>query len=382
MEPHGHSYQVPILSRAERDQRWGRVRAEMREAGLDCLLANSGTGSLGGQYLTHIDMDGLAIFPLEREPVFLLPSGDRWHHWALGSQDWVGDVRPVRGLAGSVGGVLEELKARRVGLVDFKGMHAATYADVMNEVSDCETEDASRVVDRARLVKSEEEMAMMQRAAEVGDEAIAALRAVARPGVRENEVYAEMTRVLLSGGCEPSSGLSLEASPRPFHPVRRPSTRQLEEGDVVMAHINPRYGGYFGHPHVCLTIGEPRPEISDMFRVCEEAFETFKASAKAGASLADVCRKTLGVIENGGYDWRKEPVCHSIGLMQQEPPVGGVLPNPYPDFELVENNTLGLHPWVGHMAAGNGIDSGRSVRITKNGAVPFGATQSVELLTV
>jgi hypothetical protein len=119
-----------------------------------------------------------------------------------------------------------------------------------------------------------------------------------------------------------------------------------------------------------------------MFRVCEEAFETFKVEARPGASLGDVCRKTLGVIERAGYDWSKEPLCHSIGLMQQEPPVGGVNPNPYPDFELVENQTFGLHPWVGRMAEGIGIDSGKAVRITKDGAVPFGPAASVELFTV
>ncbi len=379
MEPNAHHYELPTLSLSEREARWARVRGEMEHAGLDCLLAYSGGNSLNALYLTQIDMEGLAMFPLQGDPVFLLPSGERWLHWAQGSQTWVPDVRPVRELASPAGEALEQAGARRVGLVDLKGLGTGAHAALMTAISDYETEDASQLVYNLRMVKSEEELAMMERAAAAADQAIAALRSTARAGVRENELYAELYRVLLAGGCEPATGISMEATPRPFHPVRKPSLRSLQEGDVVMAHLNPRYGGYFGHPHVCLTIGEPRAEIRAMFQVCEEAFETFKAAARPGATLGDACRKTLGVIERAGYEWRKEPLVHSIGLAQNEPPNGGIPSNPYPDLELRENQTFGLHPWVGRMADGIGIDSGRAVRITGEGAVPFGGLPRVEL---
>jgi hypothetical protein len=119
-----------------------------------------------------------------------------------------------------------------------------------------------------------------------------------------------------------------------------------------------------------------------MFQVAEEAYETFKALARPGVTLGDVCRKTLEVVERHGYDWQKEPLCHSIGLAQNEPPNGGIPSNPYPDLELVENQTFGLHPWVGRMVESVGIDSGRAVRITKDGAVPFGGQPAVELYSV
>ena len=371
MHDPGSGYEVPTLSLPERERRWKAVRERMSAEGLDCLVAHAGGASLSALYLTQIDMDGLAIFPAEGEPTFLLPT-DRWLHWAQRSQRWVRDVRAVRDLSTSAGQLLEEAGARRVGLVDVKGMSATASQALLSAVSDCETSDASALVYGLRLVKSDEEIAMMQRAAEIADTAIDTLLATARSGVKEHEVYAEMYRQLLAGGCEPTSGLSMESSARPFHPVRKPSMHELYTGEAVVAHINPRYAGYFAHPHVCVTVGEPTPHIREMFNVANEAFQTFLAGAKPGVSLGDVCRGALSVIERAGYDWAKEPLTHSIGLAQQETPVGGVLPNAYPDFELRENQTFGLHPWVGHIADEIGIDSGRSVRITKNGAVPFG----------
>lgn len=371
MQEHDDRYEIPMLSLAERDRRWAAVRERMADESLDCLLAHAGTGSLSALYLTQIDMEGLALFPADGEPIFLLPT-DRWLHWVRRSQSWVADVRAVRDLPAAAAEILDEKDARRVGLIDIRAMGSAAREALMTAVSDSETTDASQLVYHLRLVKSDEEIAMMQRAAGIADTAIDALLATARAGAREHEVYAEVYRQLLAGGCEPTSGLSMESSPRPFHPVRKPSTRELREGDVIVAHINPRYRGYFGHPHICVTVGEPSHQVREMFEVCNEAFHTFLATAKPGAGLGDVCRETLGVIERAGFDWAKEPLTHSIGLAQQEPPVGGVPPDAYPDFELAENQTFGLHPWVGRMAEEFGIDSGRSVRITPSGAVPFG----------
>jgi Xaa-Pro aminopeptidase len=158
-----------MLSLSERDVRWASVREQMGRAGIDCLLAHSAGTNLSALYLTQIDMEGLAIFPLEGDPVFLLPSGERWLHWAQGSQGWMQDARPVRELAGPTGEVLEQLGARRIGLVDFKGLGTSGYAELMNAISDYESEDASQLVYNLRMVKSEEELAMMERAAAAAD---------------------------------------------------------------------------------------------------------------------------------------------------------------------------------------------------------------------
>ena len=131
MAPHEHQYELPMLSGTEREGRWRRVRQQMSQAGLDCLVAYGAPGSLSALYLTQVDMEGLAIFPLEGDPIFLLPSGERWLHWATDSQRWVRDVRPVSDLASATGEALEHLGARRVGLVDFKGMGSAGYTQLM-----------------------------------------------------------------------------------------------------------------------------------------------------------------------------------------------------------------------------------------------------------
>lgn len=63
MASHEHKYELPMLSGAERDDRWRRVRQEMSQAGLDCLVAYGAPGNLSALYLTQVDMEGLWCWP-------------------------------------------------------------------------------------------------------------------------------------------------------------------------------------------------------------------------------------------------------------------------------------------------------------------------------
>ena len=373
------TYDIQMLSLAERDRRWQRVRTRMESDGLDCLVAYGSGGGTGAQYLTHIDIEGVAVFPLEGDVMFLTP--ERWRHWARRSQSWVQQVLPAESYAAALSNALGTLRPKTIGLVDLRAAGAARNQELMGALTEHEHRDVTAIVDDLRLVKSAEEIAMMEHAAEVADQAVDRLLREAHAGVPENRLHADMIQTLLAGGCEPASMISCEASPRPFHPVRRPSQRPLAEGDVIVAHMNARYSGYFVQPHICVTVGPPSAEVSSMFQACQEAFETFKERARPGANLGDVCRTSLAVIEKAGYEWAKEPLTHSIGLSQQEKPVGGSLPQPYPAHELQEGNVFVVHPWVGHMDREVGIDSGCNVLVTNNGGKAIGSRPTVELFT-
>ena len=136
-------------------------------------------------YLTQIDMEGLAVFPLDRDPLFLLPSGERWLHWAQGSQTWVQDVRPGpgTGCGGRWRGRGTRAAPHRAGRVE--GIGDRGHAQLMSAINEYESLDASQLVYEQRLVKSAEELAMMEQAARAADRVIERMRAVARPGIRE-----------------------------------------------------------------------------------------------------------------------------------------------------------------------------------------------------
>src|SRR5262249_49706679 len=90
--------QPPILSLAERDRRWARVRHLMRERGFDGLLvAGFRSREMYETYISDDYNEGCVIFPFEGDPVVitwahLRVMRARWSQ-ARGRKLWVADSR-------------------------------------------------------------------------------------------------------------------------------------------------------------------------------------------------------------------------------------------------------------------------------------------------
>src|SRR5437660_1375789 len=98
------------------------------------------------------------------------------------------------------------------------------------------------MMEKLRTVKSAEEIAILEKAAALGDLMLQACRDTARPGVKECEVYARMMEVMLAnGGEEPTLFLwAADAHPYP-HPFRVPTTRPLAKGDMNIDLFDPKW---------------------------------------------------------------------------------------------------------------------------------------------
>src|SRR5262249_40256400 len=192
---------IPTFSLAERDRRWAAVRAEMRKADLDAVigLPNQGHWDQFGadiRYLTQIggfQTEGAAVFPLEGEPAAGVRGANEIEGGGL-AQDWVKDLRPSRRSYGEpVIQRLKEIRAARVGVIGLSGMVRApegvvpwgTYEKIRGALPGVHFENATDLMQEARSVKSAEEIAFIEKAAEIIGDAIAAMIEIARPGVPE-----------------------------------------------------------------------------------------------------------------------------------------------------------------------------------------------------
>ena len=113
--------QPPILSLAERDRRWARVRHLMRERGFDGLLvAGFRSREMYETYISDDYNEGCVIFPLEGDPVvitwaYLRVMRARWSQ-ERGAALWVADYR----VATSGTGVAEVLCEKHLAKKDKK----------------------------------------------------------------------------------------------------------------------------------------------------------------------------------------------------------------------------------------------------------------------
>src|SRR5262249_22553841 len=199
---------IPTFSVAEPHRRWAAVRAEMQKANFDAVigLPNQGHWDQFGadiRYLTQIggfQTEVAAVFPLEGEPTAIVRGANEIEWWGL-AQDWVKDIRPSRRSYGEpVIQRLKEIGARPAGVIGLSRMVRApegvvpwgTYEKIRGALPGVHFENATDLMQEARSVKSAEEIAFIEKAAAIIGGAIDAMIALARPGVPENHLVAEM----------------------------------------------------------------------------------------------------------------------------------------------------------------------------------------------
>src|SRR6185437_5256244 len=196
----------PVLSLAERDRRWARVRDLMRERSLEGLLvAGFRAREMYETYISDDYNEGCVIFPLEGDPVvitwaYLRVMRARWSA-ERGNKLWVADYR----VATSGTGIAEVLKEKRLadsklGVVGLRSqapteIYGAIPANVWEEITTAlpkvQWEDISEEFSHLMLVKSDEEMAQVRYAASAAEAACRAIVEVTAPGVGEEVVFAE-----------------------------------------------------------------------------------------------------------------------------------------------------------------------------------------------
>ncbi|MFC1491912.1 M24 family metallopeptidase [Nitrospinota bacterium] len=195
------------LSAQERDRRQEQLRADMEREKLDVLIVYANSGRLGpcsgnlayvSNFRSFSGQQAL-VFPFEEEPV-LFVGVENQRVEALRTS-WITDVRTSVPVPDAVGSYLKAFGAKkRIGISSLQIMPAAWYQQLQGQVSAQAWVEAGDLILERRLIKSEEEIALCRRAAEVADQMWDHLRECVREGMSELEIRTEMDRAIMPGG--------------------------------------------------------------------------------------------------------------------------------------------------------------------------------------
>lgn len=297
---------LPRLSLAERDRRWRLVREKMAEQGIDCLLVwgapvHWDMKVSSARYLTQIGGNGefeFVVFPRAEEPTVFIWA-NTFLSWWQEAQDWIQDIRVRRpGWAEAVAGRVRELglERGRLGVVGLSGLFDRdgylpyeTYLRLQQLLPDAQFLNATALLEECRMVKSAEEVAMLERAAAIGDAMMEAYVSRARPGVRECEVYAAVFEALIAHGGEVPTLVLMGSGPAPHpHPFYHPTQRYLEHGDTLIAEMHPKYGGYLAHMERTVSLGPPHPHRRYLYEVTMQCYQAALEALRPGQFLSEI----------------------------------------------------------------------------------------------
>jgi Xaa-Pro aminopeptidase len=236
------------------------------------------------------------------------------------AQDWVSDVRARRGTwADSVVDRLRELGLTK-GRIGMDGLAGPLDPDgwlphsVWLRLKD--------LAPQAEFVNLDDmmELEVLARAARLGDIMLGTCRDIARPGVKESEVYGGMMESMLAnGGEEPTLFLwACDALPYP-HPFRLPTTRPIERGDLIICEIHPKTGGYYTHIERTFGLGEPKAEQRRIYDGCLAAYEEGMKNFGPGRPISVAMDLVRDVIHERGLGMCETGI-HGHGLASLEYP--------------------------------------------------------------
>jgi Xaa-Pro dipeptidase len=329
--------ELPRLSRNERDRRWALVREKMKARGLDAIVLWGWATmwdfyTANARYLCPVGGNAefnVLIFPLAGEPTCFVQMPTFIEGWRS-AQDWVGDIRARGGTwADTVAKRINELGLgnRNIGMDGLAGpldpdgwLPHSVYVRLKELLPETRLLDIGDMLEQVRAIKSAEEIEVLQRAAGLGDLMLQACRDMARPGVKECEVYARMVEVMLAnGGEEPTLFLwACDRHPYP-HPFRLPTTRALERGDVIICEIHPKYGGYFTHVERTFCLGEPDAKQRDIYDGCVAAYQRGLGLFGPGRKISEGMEEVRKTIEGRGLAICETGI-HGHGLASLEYP--------------------------------------------------------------
>ncbi|HJU81146.1 MAG TPA: M24 family metallopeptidase [Acidimicrobiia bacterium] len=222
-----------------------------------------------------------------------------------------------------------------------------------------------------RLIKSEEEIARLEVAARLSDQAVAALVAQVEVGMDERQLAAIVESAYLSEGATNHIhyfAVTSMSDPDKCVPSQFQSTRKLQSGDILFCEISAAYWGYAAQVLRTFTIAaDPTPLFVELHRAADAAFDAIAAVIRPGAHASELVAASA-VIEEMGFTIYDDLV-HGYGGGYLPPVLGAKSrPNlPIPDLTLKEGMALVIQPNVITTDERAGVQTGHLVAVTHGG---------------
>ena len=184
--------------------------------------------------------------------------------------------------------------------------------------------DAQQVMLSAREVKSSDEIALLNRAAAMVDGAYHMINDTLRPGVRENDIVAEVNKFLYTHGSDDVEAVNAISGERCSPHPHNFTDRMIRPGDQAFFDILQSFMGYRTCYYRTFNVGRATPAQHDAYKMARDWLDNAMARIKPGASTAHICEVFPKAEEFGFPDEMTAfglQFAHGLGLNLHERPI-------------------------------------------------------------
>lgn len=204
------------------------------------------------------------------------------------------------------------LEGKRLGIeLDTHGLTALNWERVRQALEGVvDLVDASDLVSKLRLVKSDQELVYVRKAATLTDDALAAALPLVKPGGDEGEILAAMQGAIFAGGGDYAGNEFIVGSGEHALLCRYASGRQiLKEQDQITLEWAGAYRHYHAAAMRTLVVGEPDRTHAPLFDAASSALAACEAALKPGATMGDVFAEHARVLDDLGLSEHRLNAC-------------------------------------------------------------------------
>ena len=225
------------------------------------------------------------------------------------------------------------------------------------------------------ILKTPEEIQIMERASKLVAETLQALKQQVRPGITTEDLDRIAEEFIEAQGGKPAfkgyrnypKTLCASVNDQVVHGI--PSKRELNEGDIVGLDLGAIIEGFYGDSAVTVPVGQVPSRVLELLRVTEEALYAGIAEAVVGKRLSDISHAIQQHAESAGFSVVTDFVGHGIGRQLHEEPQVPNYGKPGQGPRLQVGMVLAIEPMVNMGGSAVRVLDDRWTAVTKDGSL-------------
>lgn len=236
----------------------------------------------------------------------------------------------------------------------------------------------SKAISNLRLIKSDEEIAFIEKAQKITEKAYLEVLNYVKPGETERNISLELEYLIKKyGGSEVSFDLITITGKNTSLPHGVPGSEKISEGDFFTMDIGAVYNGYHSDMTRTVAVKSCDEYKKEIYNIVLKAQATALSRVKSGIKASDVDKTARDIISNNGYGKNfGHSTGHGVGLDIHELPYV----SPKSESILSENMVITVEPGI-YIENEFGVRIEDMVLVQKNGYKNF-ASLPKELIIV
>lgn len=312
----------------------------------------------------HERLLGVLIFK-DAVPFIICPQMEVPDALATG---WTGDIVGHQDTENAWDTVVQTIQ-NKVGVINSLAIEKAHLTverqeAILERIPAIQISRIDEAINKLRVIKTEDELVNMRKAAELADFAIEVGCKEIAEGKTELEILnAIENAVKEKGGYQMSFDTMVLSGPKTASPHGNPGDRKIQKGDFILFDLGVVYNGYCSDITRTVSFGEPTEEKREVYETVRRAEEAAVNAVKPGVTAMELDKIARDVITDAGYgEYFTHRLGHGLGISVHEfPSITGVN-----EMELETGMVFTIEPGIYHPDI-TGVRIEDDVVVTENG---------------